>query len=83
MKTYPIPDALADKYHGCGWALAAVTGGKVIDLVYMRDAVADFDEERPLATVLQSIALAPTVRQLSALGEVVVGMCSCWEFCEQ
>ena len=31
---------------------------------------------------LQTDAAAPVVRELQALGQVSVGMCSAWEFCE-
>ncbi len=84
MNTYPIPDTLAHKYHGSGHALAASAGGQLVDLVYLADVLPDFDADAPGA-VLASInnpAIAPTVRRLQALGQVHVGVCSVWEFCE-
>lgn len=84
MNVFKIPDSLAEKYHGCGHALAASVGGELVGLVYLADALPDFDADEPgaLLAALDSPALAPTVRQLQALGAVHVGMCSAWEFCE-
>lgn len=86
MNIFKIPDALADKYHGAGHALAATVNGQLIDLVYLRDALPDVDLEDDLgkldATLLSNAHLGPTVRRLQALGSVHVGMCSCWEFVE-
>lgn len=89
MRVFKISESLAHKYHGAGWALAAITGGQVIDLIYLRDIfgplgidVDDFGRGR-LAAVIDHPALGPSVRHLQALGEVSVGMCSCWEFVEQ
>lgn len=33
MNTWPIPNDIADQYHGMGVALAAVTGGRIVKLV--------------------------------------------------
>lgn len=83
MKTFPIPDAIADKYKGSGHALAAVTGGKIVGLVHIRDALPDYEDGSiaSLALAINDQRLAPAVRELRALGEMHVGMCSCWEFC--
>lgn len=80
---FKIGDALADKYRGAGHALAAVTGGQVVGLVYVRDVLPNYDEEDGLAALAQAInedRIGPTVRELQALGELYAGMCSCWEF---
>lgn len=84
MKVYPIPEALADKYRGAGHALAAITGGQLIDLVYIGDALPDYDPDQrgALQAALNDDRLGPTVRRLQALGQVSVGMCSAWEFVE-
>ena len=101
---FKIPDALADKYHGCGYVFAAVTGGQITDLVYLNSVIPDLDESnrefliRALAVYLNpatprrdeieltetpaAIAIGTTINYLSSLGEVFVGMCSCWEFVE-
>jgi hypothetical protein len=81
-KTYPIPDLLAPKYRGLGHALAAVCNGEIVDFVYLRDALEDFDPDAPHAVfaAIQDERLGPTVRRFQALGEVSVGMMSCWEF---
>lgn len=80
---FKIPDALEDKYHGCGIALASVTGGVIVNLVYLRDALEDFSgEQDDLPTALTDDRLGPTVRLLQSTGEVFVGMCSCGEFVE-
>lgn len=84
MNVFPIPETLAGKYHGAGHALAAVTGGQVVDLVYIADALPDYDPDEPgaLAAAVSDDRLAPAVRRLQALGQVSVGMCSAWEFVE-
>lgn len=91
MTVYPIPDALACQYHGAGYALAATAGGQMVALRYLVDVAPDLDE--PLAeggqtaraavqSWIKSDAAATVVRELQALGEVHVGMCSSWDFCE-
>lgn len=92
MNVYPIPDATASQYHGAGWALAAITGGQVVALRYIRDvaeAISDQIDEAGgshagffVRQWLQTDEAGPVVRELQALGEVSVGMCSCWEFVE-
>ena len=92
MNVYPIPDATASQYHGAGWALVAIAGGQVVAIRYLRDvaeAIAEQIEEAGGAHAsffvkqwLQTDAAAPVVRELQALGQVSVGMCSAWEFCE-
>jgi hypothetical protein len=84
MTVHKIPETLASKYHGSGHALVAVMGGQVVDLVYLDDALPDFDPDAPGALVkaLADERLSPTVRRLQALGQVSMGMLSCWEFIE-
>lgn len=80
-KAFPIGDGL--KYDGAGYALAAVTGGKIIGLTYLRDVLPDFDDAAGAVTAALAISdprIGPTVRELSARGELFVGMCSCREF---
>lgn len=81
MNTFPIPDDLAGAYKGSGHALAAVKGGRLIDLLYLRDLLPDFEPE-DAETAIKDVRLAPSIKHLSSLGDVSVGMCSCWEFCE-
>jgi hypothetical protein len=81
MNIWKIPDTLADKYHGAGHALAAVAGGQLTGLVYLADILPDFDPDT-IESALSDERLGPTVRYLSSLGEVSVGMCSCMEFVE-
>lgn len=82
MNVYKIPEALASQYHGSGHALVAVTGGQVVALAYLEDALPDFDPDAPLIAALDDTRLAPTVRRLQSLGQVSFGMLSCWEFIE-
>lgn len=84
MNVYPIPEALSAKYRGAGNALAAITGGQIVDLVYVEDALPDYEADAPgaLAAAINDQRLAPTVRRLQALGQVRVGMCGGWEFVE-
>jgi hypothetical protein len=53
----------------------------LVDLLYMNDLLPDFDPDGAAQAVTDH-RLAPTIRHLSGLGEVSIGMCSCWEFCE-
>jgi len=84
MNVFKVPEALADKYHGSGHALVAVTGGQIVDLAYLEDVLPDLDLEVPgaLHAALDDARLAPAVRRLQALGQVSFGMLSCWEFVE-
>lgn len=83
MRVFKVPEALAAKYHGTGFALAAITGGQLIDIKYLADVFPDRDiQHHELPKILNDEALGPTVRELHALGEVSVGMLSSWEFCE-
>lgn len=80
---FKIHKALEAKYHGTGIALASVTGGVIVNLVYLRDALEDFSgEQADIPAALNDNRLGPTVRLLQSTGEVFVGMCSCWEFVE-
>ena len=91
MRVYPIPEALASQYHGAGYALAAIAGGQLVALLYLEDAAPDLGDvlaeggsaaSRAVQNWVASGAAGPTVRELQALGDVSVGMCSAWEFCE-
>lgn len=81
MKTLPIPDALAGAYRGSGHALAAIRDGEIADFIYLRDLLPDFDPDG-IERAIADARLAPTIAHLARLGEVSVGMCSCWEFTE-
>ena len=86
MNVFNIPDALAEKYHGAGHALAASAIGEIIEIVYLRDLLPEIHWEEAFLqhepAILLDARLGPTVRYLSGLGDVHVGMCSCWEFVE-
>ena len=81
MNVWPIPDALADAYKGTGHALAAVREGVMIDLIYLRDVIPDFDPDRA-QDFLGDVRLTSIIQHLDRLGTVSIGLCSCWEFCE-
>ena len=91
LMAYPVNDAVASQYKGVGFALAAVTGGQIVALRYVRDvapaqvvdAVEDGGEHAPffVRQWIGSTEASPVVRELQALGDVLVGMCSSWEFC--
>ena len=80
--------ALEGRYKGSGYAIGAVVWGQLVDFAYLRDALPDFEGDytedgdgQDLA--MQALAddrLSPTVRHMQALGEVVAGMCSAYEF---
>jgi len=81
MRVYPIKDGIATKYKGSGYALAAVAGNEIVGIVYLRDVDINFDGgKRAAEKLMMDERIAPFVRELSALGEVFVGMCSSWEF---
>ena len=83
MLVLSVPDALAEKYKGSGYALAASKNGKLVDLIYLRTVLPDLDEDKGIERViLGNPEIGPTVRYLQSLGDVHVGMCSSWEFCE-
>jgi len=83
MNVFKVPDALASKYHGAGYALAATIAGQLVDLVYLEDVIQEFDGSRAAAqAAIIDARLSPTVRSLQALGSVHLGMLSSWEFVE-
>lgn len=81
MNVFPIPDELDSAYKGSGHALAAVRNGRVVDLLYLRDLLPDFEPADP-ETAIKDVRLASAIDHLSTRGDVSIGMCSCWEFCE-
>ena len=91
MNVYKIPDTLSSAYHGAGYALAAIAGGRPVALRYVEDLAPDLGDvlaeggsaaRRAVQNWVASDAAGPTVRELQALGDVSVGMCSSWEFVE-
>ncbi len=83
-KIFRIEKPLEAKYHGCGYAIAAVAGGQLIDLDYLGDLLPDLeiDTQDDVLNALNDSRIAPTIRLFSTLGNVSVGMCSCMEFVE-
>ncbi|MDR0275947.1 MAG: hypothetical protein LBI48_11540 [Burkholderiaceae bacterium] len=92
-KVFKIPDTLGSAYHGCGWALAASAGGQLVALRYINDIapgqlIDALEEDKGehaeffVRQWLQTEESGKAVRELQALGDVHVGMCSCWEFVE-
>ena len=79
MTTFPIPDELAAAYKGSGHALAAIKDGALRDILYLRDLLPDFDSDN-VQSAITDRRLAPTIAHLNALGDVSIGMASCWEF---
>ena len=81
MNVIAIPEELAGAYQGSGHALAAIREGRIIDLLYLRDLLPDFEPDG-VETAITDARLAPSIAHLSSLGDVSVGMVSCWEFVE-
>jgi hypothetical protein len=92
LKTYPIPDSLAEQYHGAGYALAASVNGQLVAIAYVQDhATGEMVERieeggahgqfffRQWLTLPEAGKL---VRELQVKGEVHAGMLSSWEFLE-
>lgn len=72
-----------DVYKGAGYALAAVRGGQVVDLVYFHAVLPEDEMPRTPASAKRAAddqELRPAYRRLLAKGDVVAGMCSCGEF---
>jgi len=91
MNTYQIPESIYAQYQGAGWALAAMTGGQLVAIRYIADLAPGLSSDlieggsaarQAVQEWIASDAAAPAVRELQALGEVSVGMCSCGEFVE-
>lgn len=84
MNVWPIPDRLASAYKGMGIALAAHSGGRLLDLIYLRDLLPEWQDHADMnpAQFIRDHRLEPTIRHLESLGSISIGMCSCWEFCE-
>lgn len=81
MNVFPIPAEMAAAYKGTGHALAALNDGRIVEILYLRDLLPDFEPD-DVENAIQDARLAPSIKHLSSLGDVSVGMCSCWEFCE-
>ena len=89
MNIFKIPESLYNKYHGTGYGLVAVLNGQVVDLKYFEDIADEFyidaDEEivtERMKTIIEDDRLCETIRYFQYLGEVHVGIFSCYEFCE-
>jgi hypothetical protein len=83
MNVYKISDALEAKYKGSGTALAVSANGILIDICYFRDIFPEANDSIDnLKKLIDDVRLAPTIRYLSSLGKLHVGMCSSWEFVE-
>ena len=91
MNTHAIPESLSRQYHGSGWAVAAITGGQLVDLRYVSDLAPELTDDlieggsiarAAVQKWIASDAAGSAVRELQALGDVSVGMCSCGEFVE-
>lgn len=79
-----IPIALANKYHGSGYAMCSVNDGQLIDLIYVRDVILDIKDvdESPISDFFDDDRLRIAGRWLQASGDVLLGRCSAWRFVE-
>lgn len=77
-----IPDALADRYKGCGTAVAAIKDETIVDLVYIRDILPDADESpESLFRLARNPDFGTVAAKLCKSADgVFVGMVSTWEF---
>ena len=81
MQVFKISEAIENKYKGAGCALAAVSNGAIVDLVYVSDFCLEFSGNlEDLPPFMDSPEFGRKVREFQALGEVFLGMCSAWEF---
>jgi hypothetical protein len=86
-----IPEALYEKYSGAGYGMVSVLNGVIVDLVYFETIDDSFfiDPEfcsdaqmKKLGEIIDDPKVGESVRYLQSLGEVFVGIFSCYEFCE-
>ena len=86
MAVFKIPAFLYDKYRGTGYGLVATVNGEIIDLKYFDDIDPEFyidsDAQYHIKKIIMDNRLAETMRYFQALGQVSVGIFSCYEFCE-
>src|SRR6218665_213119 len=68
MNVFKVPQSLADKYHGAGYALAATVAGQLVDIVYLADVLPDF---RRQARPTRAHGAAPAGPGQRAHGHVV------------
>lgn len=89
MNIFKIPESLYKEYHGTGYGLVARLNGQLVDLKYFEDIAdvfyIDADEEivtERIKTIIEDDRLRETIRYFQSIGEVHVGIFSCYEFCE-
>lgn len=89
MNTFNIPESLYKKYHGAGFGLAASNNGLLVDIKYFEDIDESLyleSDASPDTEAIQAIIadgrVASTVRYFQSLGDVHVGIFSCYEFVE-
>lgn len=89
MNVFTIPESLYSKYHGSGYGLVATVNGQIVDLKYFEDIdddlYIDSDAEvvtDTLKTIITDPKLSETVRYMQSLGNLHVGIFSCYEFVE-
>ncbi|CAN7178571.1 hypothetical protein [Rhizobium sp. LjRoot258] len=77
-----IPDVLADRYKGCGTALAAIKDETIVDLVYIRDILPDADDSpEGLFRLARNPDFGSAAAKLcNAADGAFAGMVSTWEF---
>ncbi len=83
MSVYPVPQSgsMARKYDGKGHALGAINGSELVDYIYIRDAIPDFDgSDFEAMEALDDPRIEAATERLLAKGEVVVGIISAGEF---
>lgn len=82
MKVYKVGDEIMHRYHGCGHAVAAVKDDRLVNFIYLKDAVPGWDEDSPgrEEDVFVNPAAQPAIHAMRAFGDVQVGMLSCCEF---
>lgn len=86
MRVFKIPETLAAQYKGCGWALAAVRDGEVVELIYLRDILPckefEDDDGKFIPFAIMDARVGAASKKLDAVGAVSIGMLSAGEFCE-
>lgn len=91
---YSIPESLYPQYHGAGYAMIAIKNDELIAIKYLRDIDPDFDFDdddlegngltvhEHLKSLTQDQRIGNMGKLLNTLGNVHIGMMSCYQFIE-
>lgn len=91
---WKVPAELHSKYHGCGYAMGAIKNDKLVEIQYFTDLDDSFyfddeilqelgiSQEQRLEQIASDLKVGQAAIFLNTIGNVHVGMLSCFEFVE-